>query len=599
VTASGGTLNLTGTIGSSTHLAIATASASTLEISSASTIAPVSITSANQTLAINGNVTINAAQTVTNGTITIASGDTLTDTAGITLAGGTISGAGAPSNSTPISGYGTISSTLNGDVVTASGGTLTITGAVDTSSASTFNIASGATLALGGAVGTGSVTPTISFAAGSSGALDLTDLTGSNFHATISNFSTLNSIDVPNGTKITYSSTGSSTTITVDNGSTVLGTITLNGNYTSDSFSISGGVITEGPICYLRGTRVLTPTGERCIEDLKIGDLVVTRFGGTQPIKWIGRQSYSADDVRDDLETAPVHFRAGSLGEDVPSRDLFISPGHSMLIDGTLVLAKFLVNGITITQGRLPGMLDYFQLELDTHDCVLADGAWSETFADGPGLRDKFHNLAEFDAMFPDHRVPDALAPLCSPRPERGAALAVALKPIVERAGAGIAAGPLRGFIDRVDGLWKLDGWAQDSDHPQLPVLLEVLLADKVIGTVLACDFRQDLFDVFGHGNSSFVFESPVELRPELLHTLQVRRACDGAPVQINENIRTTVSMEVSAGMPAAAHDPDGHAPSEMPHVRAWGRRQVPHHIRMRFSGRDATRVRGSSASAA
>jgi autotransporter passenger strand-loop-strand repeat protein len=324
----------------------------------------------------------------------------------------------------------------------------------------------------------------------------------------------------------------------VTNGSSVI----LSGSYTGAVFTVTtdghGDALISEPVCYLRGTRILTQSGERSIEELKIGDRVVTRFGGLRPIKWIGRSSYLADDVRHDRESIPVHIRTGALGDGLPARDLYISPGHSMLLGGTLVLAKSLVNGITVTQDWLPSTLDYFQVELDTHDCVRAEGAWSETFADGPGLREKFHNLAEFYALFPDHRTPQALVALCAPRPERGPALAEALQPIVERAGARIAPGPLRGFIDRVDGLWKLDGWAQDAVHPDLPVLLEVLIADEVIGTVLACDFRPDLFDVFGHGNSSFVFESPVKLRPELLRTLQVRRASDGAAVPINEHIR-------------------------------------------------------------
>ncbi|HEY1313851.1 MAG TPA: Hint domain-containing protein, partial [Steroidobacteraceae bacterium] len=344
-------------------------------------------------------------------------------------------------------------------------------------------------------------------------------------------------------------------TITTSGGSVITTSVGLAGNYAGETFIVTndgnGGV--EVGLCYIRGTRVLTPTGERRIENLKIGDPVVTRFGGIQRIKWIGRQRYVADEVREDLEIIPVHIRAAALGDDLPARDLYISPGHSMLIGGTLVLAKSLVNGITITQGWARENLDYFQIELDKHDCIVVEGAWSETFADGPGLRERFHNLAEFNAMFPDHPTPDALVALCAPRPEQGAALAAALRPVVERARTGVASGPLRGFIDRVDGSWKLDGWAQDADHPELPVLLEVLLENKVIGTVLACDFRKDLFDVFGHGNSSFVFESPVKLRGELLRTLQVRRASDGAAVPINENIRPRA--EVPANNPAVERE--------------------------------------------
>jgi hypothetical protein len=40
---------------------------------------------------------------------------------------------------------------------------------------------------------------------------------------------------------------------------------------------------------------------------------------------------------------------------------------------------------------------------------------------------------------------------------------------------------------------------------------------------------REDLLQALGHGNKSFVFESPVKLRRELLRSLQLRRAVDGA----------------------------------------------------------------------
>ena len=71
-------------------------------------------------------------------------------------------------------------------------------------------------------------------------------------------------------------------------GDTSFGTIL----FTNDT-GLSGTVpvsATDFPVCYAAGTRILTTTGETFVEDLKIGDLVVTRFNGIQPIRWIGRQ---------------------------------------------------------------------------------------------------------------------------------------------------------------------------------------------------------------------------------------------------------------------------------------------------------------------
>jgi hypothetical protein len=279
-------------------------------------------------------------------------------------------------------------------------------------------------------------------------------------------------------------------------------------------------------LCYLRGTRIMTPSGEVPVEALRIGGGVATRFGGVQKIKWIGRQSFAPVFARNNHAKIPVRIAAGALGPKLPKRDLCVSPGHSMLINGILVLAEALVNGVTITQDWAGDDIHYVQLEFESHDCVLAEGAWSESFADGPGMRGMFQNAAEFYEMFPGYREPDKFK-MCAPRPEAGAALEAALRPVLSRAGGG-AAGPLRGWIDHADGD-VLEGWAVDAAEPAWPVILEVLLGDWVLGETLACGYREDLEKSgFRQGWCGLVFSLPENLPLSARRNLRVRRAGGG-----------------------------------------------------------------------
>jgi hypothetical protein len=293
-----------------------------------------------------------------------------------------------------------------------------------------------------------------------------------------------------------------------------------------------GGATVIDTLCYVRGTNVLTPNGNVPVESVCIGDLLVTRFGGIRPVKWIGRQSYDWRFVAKNPERRPVRIRAGALGDGTPARDLLVSGGHSVLLGDTLVLARALVNGVSIVDEPVPEHaecappLDYFQVDFFTHDCVIAEGVFAESFADGPGLRGQFHNEAEFGARYPDHTAPEDLL-LCASRPLRGAALAAALDCVVARAGAGIAPGRLEGFVDLVRGD-LIEGWALDTAYPHLPVMLEIVADGQTLGTILACDERDDLRAAGkGAGRCAFSFAPSHVLAANA--TVYVRRAADGS----------------------------------------------------------------------
>src|SRR5262249_30206249 len=52
-----------------------------------------------------------------------------------------------------------------------------------------------------------------------------------------------------------------------------------------------------GVSCLLRGTSVLTPVGERTVEDLQIGDQLLT-LSGPMAIKWIGYNKFTKEKGR-------------------------------------------------------------------------------------------------------------------------------------------------------------------------------------------------------------------------------------------------------------------------------------------------------------
>lgn len=138
-----------------------------------------------------------------------------------------------------------------------------------------------------------------------------------------------------------------------------------------------------------------TAQGPVAIEDLKVGDLVLGSTG-YRTVKWVGWRYYLLRSPRFTeayrKNIVPVRIKAHALADNVPSRDIVLSPWHHLYIDNVLVKANQLVNGVSVLRETEVSRVTYYHVELDQFDVVCAHNLYSESWADG-GNRDFFENV--------------------------------------------------------------------------------------------------------------------------------------------------------------------------------------------------------------
>jgi Hint domain len=170
----------------------------------------------------------------------------------------------------------------------------------------------------------------------------------------------------------------------------------------------------HGPPCYLKGTHILTTLGERKIEDLQIGDLVIT-IDGAKRIEWIGGRRYRRTPGQGwAAAIRPVRVARGALGQNMPHADLFLSQEHRLLLDGGLIRVGDLVNGTSIAiDARVDVMeIEYLHIKLVSHHAIYAEGAAAETLLFNPISVETVDKLQEYERLY---GLANAAEPACAP----------------------------------------------------------------------------------------------------------------------------------------------------------------------------------------
>lgn len=174
----------------------------------------------------------------------------------------------------------------------------------------------------------------------------------------------------------------------------------------TDKRSIAKKFAQVACVSFTRGTQITLGSGQqRRIEDLVIGDRVLTRDDGIQQIRWIGKSTQRAHGA-----FAPIRITTGTLNN---ANDLLVSPDHRLFIyqrsdtlgvgrSELLVKARHLINGSSITVEH-GGFVEYYQLLFDAHQIIYAEGIAAESML----MDDRTAPLIDASALksiSPDHR---------------------------------------------------------------------------------------------------------------------------------------------------------------------------------------------------
>ncbi len=152
--------------------------------------------------------------------------------------------------------------------------------------------------------------------------------------------------------------------------------------------------------CFLKNTLISTAHGKIRVNEIEVGDLVLSSKNKFVPVKFIGKRTLTKTAPKWEIEVEPIIVKQGAFGNGTPTRDLKVSPEHAFYIDELFYKAEELVNGDTIFRmGETPeNEIEYYHVDLGFHALVFAEGAATESF--GGASREHFDNCEEFYKLY-------------------------------------------------------------------------------------------------------------------------------------------------------------------------------------------------------
>lgn len=167
--------------------------------------------------------------------------------------------------------------------------------------------------------------------------------------------------------------------------------------------------------CFCGGSEISTELGERPVERLEVGDMIWTSRGDLKPILWIGRREVSMAELMVYPNLRPIRITAGAMGNNLPRKDLLVSPQHRMVVSSKIAQRMFGKSEVLVAAVKLLSVpsvyidkrlkpVSYFHMLFEAHEIVFAEGAATESLYSGPmALKSMKPELRkEMEFLFPE-----------------------------------------------------------------------------------------------------------------------------------------------------------------------------------------------------
>lgn len=171
---------------------------------------------------------------------------------------------------------------------------------------------------------------------------------------------------------------------------------------------------------FAAGAIVQTDKGQKCVQDIRPGDRVLTRDHGFRPIVWVGQRSVSLAEQMAEPALCPVLIARGALGPNMPDQPVKLSSDQGLMVEGPLTKLLFGTKEVLVPASHLvgyPGIeqaplapVEYFYLMCATHEVIWADSIWTESFQAGDPAKLKLDAAQRraLETVFAVHDIPAA-----------------------------------------------------------------------------------------------------------------------------------------------------------------------------------------------